>query len=224
MTSYLTLSMRVSSLLFCLMIAFNTKAQYIIKTKLGVNLTRVRIPDPDNWPYYADLQVLKIGLQAGAGIEYNLNSFFTAEADLLYTQKGLKDTTHMQYFRVNGEKGFAYNFHYIELPVLVHFKVDDHLKLGAGASVSYLFKTQYYLDGKKRKNSSINYSNFDFGLVAEASWTIKRFEAGARLTHGISNVKFKSKYFDPELASESKGTIGKNRAFQFYLNYLIKKK
>ena len=211
------------TLTFALQFCFVARAQYVIKPKLGFTLSRIKEPAHDpNYFYQPSYQVLKIGLQAGAGIEYGLNSFFTAEADILYTQKGLKDTTHLPSLTFFGsyEKGFRYRFHYIELPVLLHFKVDQHLKLGAGPSLSYLFKAEYFYGNKKKKNSNMDYSNWDFGLVGDASWTVKRFEAGARLTYGISKINLRSS--DPEF-STTVGATGKNRTFQFYLNYLIKK-
>lgn len=211
-------------LLLCLSVYFVGKGQIVIKPKIGLTLSRVNPPTPDFFYYQPNNQILKIGFQVGGGVEYNLNSMFTLEADLLYTRKGLRDTTHIRGPFINSYyKGYSYNFHYIELPVLIHFRVDNHLKLGVGPSVSYLVKAQYFLGGEKKNNSSIDYSNFDFGLLGDASWTVQRFEAGARFTYGLSKVDFVSKYFDPELPSQSAGTIGKNRTFQFYINYLIKK-
>lgn len=214
--------MKTFFLFFCLTACFCGEAQYIIKPKLGLSLSRIKAPiDPYS---YQNNQISKIGLQAGAGIEYELNTFFTTEVDLLYTQKGLRDTTHIRsMMRDSYYKGYTYRFHYVELPILLHFKVDKHFKLGAGPSLAYLLKAQYFLGGEKKNNSSIDYSNFDFGLVADASWTVKRFEGGARFTYGQSTVNFAAKTFDPEFPSASKGSIGKNRTFQFYLNYLIKK-
>ncbi len=215
---------KVLFLFLCLPVYFVGEAQFVFKPKLGFTLSKVKPPTPDVFYYQPDNQILKLGFQLGGGAEYNLNRVFTLEADLLYTRKGLRDTTHIRSFFIDSYyKGYSYNFHYIELPVLFHFRVDSHLKLGAGPSVSYLVKAQYFLGGEKKNNSSIDYSNFDFGLVGDVSWTVQRFEAGARFTYGMSNVNFESKYFDPEFPSQSKGTIGKNRTFQFYINYLIKK-
>jgi hypothetical protein len=215
---------KVLFLFLCLFVCFVGEGQIVIKPKIGLTLSRVKTPAPDFFYYQPDNQILKIGFQAGSGVEYNINSMFTLEADLLYTRKGLRDTTHIPGFgRYSYYKGYSYNFHYIELPVLIHFKVDNHLKLGVGPSVSYLVKAQYFLGREKKNNSSIDYSNFDFGLVADASWTVQRFEVGARFTYGLSKVDFVSKYFDPEFPSQSAGTLGKNRTFQFYINYLIKK-
>lgn len=215
---------RFLSLIFLLQSHFFATGQYVIKPKLGFTLSRIKEPPPDlNYFYQPSCQVLKLGLQGGAGIEYDLNSFFSAEADLLYTQKGLKDTTHLPSSTFFGyEKGFRYRFHYVELPLLFHFKADQHLKLGAGPSLSYLFKAEYFYGNKKKNNSNIDYSNWDFGLVADASWTVKRFEAGARFTYGISKTNCVRAYDDPELSTPV-GVIGKNRSFQFYINYLIRR-
>lgn len=206
-----------------LQFCFLAKAQYVIKPKLGLTLSRIKEPPADpNWFYPRSYQVPKIGLLAGAGVEYDLNPFFSVEADLLYTQKGLRDTVHISTFTFLGyEKGYRYRFHYVELPLFLYFKVDQHLKLGVGPALGYLFKAEYLYGNEKKKSSNINCSNWDFGLAGDASWTVKRFEAGARFTYGISEVKV-IKNYDPEFSIPYSIT-GKNTSFQFYINYLIKR-
>jgi hypothetical protein len=213
-----TFTLSASQLLF-----FFAGAQYVIKPKLGMSISRMKQPPPDFWGYSSH-QANKIGFQTGVGIEYDLNPFFSVESGLLYTQKGLKDTTTRGGRFLNSyDKGYTYRLHYVEVPLFLHFKVDNHLKLGTGASISYLVRVQYFLGGEKKNNSNIDYSNFDFGLLADASWTVKRWEAGARFTYGISQVKSTRKTYDPEFPTENAGVIGKNKTFQFYINYLIKK-
>lgn len=173
--------------------------------------------------YSANEQVSKARIQAGVAVELPFRKRLTLQPELLYTVKGMRDTFDVYYgpqSSASDFRGHQYNFHYLELPVLVRFS-DHNLRVGAGPSVAYLLYTKYRSSESMPFNIKKKYSKFDVGLNIEASYRIKMLEIGTRFTYGLLEVK-KLKNSDPEVYSDET-IIGRNRSLQFYLSYCLKK-
>ena len=209
-----------SSIFLCC--SFFSFGQVSIKPKAGVNITRMERPKADFW--WQDNQVSKVRLHAGVALEFPVYNKITLQAEVLYTQKGLEDTSHISSMFLNGNpyyKGYGYRLHYMELPVLFRVPFVNGIRLGVGPSISYLLAANYMLEGKKVRDMGASFSKLDYGLIGDLSYQFKNVEIGARYNYSLGTVKFVGEY-DPEFDTGGNKPLGKNRAFQFYLGYVIK--
>lgn len=204
-----------------LLVIFNTSfCQVLIKPKIGTAVSCMQKKLSD---YSFSQQVSKARIQAGIAVELPFKKRLILQPELLYTVKGLRDTVETfsrTWLSAPDFKGYLYNFHYLELPVLVRFS-DHNLRVGAGPSVAYLLHTKYHSSENMPFNIKKKYSRLDVGLNIEAAYRIKLFEIGTRFTYGLSDVK-QLKNANPEFYSDEV-IIGKNRSLQFYLSYCLNK-
>lgn len=149
------------SLIFVLfaLVSMVSYSQISWNTKVGVNLSNVtRIDDSK----------VKLGFQAGVGMEYALDEMWSVQPSLMFTTKG---------FKVKSEgKTLTANPMYLELPVMaaIRFAVEDgqNVVVKAGPYLAYGLGGKYKIGGEK----------FDFfGDKEFAGFSVKganRFDAG----------------------------------------------
>lgn len=212
--------MKLAFFIFFLLVLNPSFSQVLIKPKIGTAVSCMQTDLPD---YSANQQVSKARIQAGVAVELPFKKRFVLQPELLYTVKGLRDTFETfsrPWPSASDFKGYLYNFHYLELPVMIRF-LDHNLRVGAGPSVAYLFHTKYKSGENMPFNIKRKYSKLDVGLNIEAAYRIKLLEIGTRFTYGLSDVK-QLKNSNPEVYSDEV-IIGKNRSLQFYLSYCFNK-
>jgi hypothetical protein len=167
-------------------------------------------------------QVSKTGLHAGFGVGYKFKDIgLKLEGELLYTEKGMKDThaadsrNSMSYPPVFTT--LEYDFNYIQLPLIIKHTVLKNFNLGFGGSVSRLIRgssnvrENYYGD---------DYTRFDYGFLFDASYQWKKLELGARYDKSVSEIHIILK--DDSEFTTTNTLIGVNRVFQFYIAYSFK--
>jgi hypothetical protein len=205
-------------------------SQISIKPKAGIAFTTFQRPTDI---FYSDRnQVPKLRFHGGIALELPFRKNLLLQTELLYTVKGLWDTTRVYSSRsIPGStlpyyKGYGYNFHYIELPVLARIPF-DRFHIGAGTSIAYLLGADKVLGTTKTVEKTpfgdrkLKYSRIDLSLNGELTGSIKSFELGLRYSYSLTTVK-RLKDSDPEFyISDEK--LGKNRSLQIYLAYTIKR-
>jgi len=102
------------------------------------------------------------GLQAGFVVDFAAADWFHLQPGLMYIQKGMEDAD-----------GFSYTINYLELPLLLSFKISA-LRLNAGPYIGWNLKSAL---------SSIE--DFDFGLSTGVGFDIDMFYIGAFYDYGF---------------------------------------
>ncbi|ANE51304.1 porin family protein [Flavisolibacter tropicus] len=213
----LVLLLTITNVSFC---------QLTVTARAGINISHMQRPKPEGVAVRQDNQVVHIGYHAGASVALPVSKNLSIQTGLFYSLKGLRDTTHLSSWSLGGPayyKGYGYNFHYLELPVLIKAKLSDYIHLGVGPSLSYLVQVDEFLDEKKIGKRDLQLSKMDYGIVGELSYTKKRFEMGARYSYSLSSVRYERigsndpEFYNPYVEE----SIGKNRSVQFYVGYAL---
>jgi opacity protein-like surface antigen len=127
----------------------------------------------------------KFGFQAGGLLEYSFSSSFALQPELLYVNSGGKY-----------EEDVTFNFHSIQLPVNLKYKVGtENLKfyVTAGPYLSYV------ISGKLKQGpvsvdafsdeAGLSLKHFDFGLGAGLGIEfLNNYIAGVGYNYGLSNL------------------------------------
>ena len=138
----------------------------------------------------------------------------------MYSLKGFKAIDHSPY---TGDYEHGYDFHYVELPLLLRYSFSNNFRIGAGPYIAVL------VSGKEKVKSDFvfdletSFTKLDFGLNGDLSYAFKRFEIFARYNYGLRMV---TEVWDQDAeitGSGDKHEIGKNRTFQVGVAYLIRK-
>jgi|GEM_PF-4560007 len=86
--------MKRISVIFLVFFFNASYAQLVIKPKLGLSLAKMKRPEPGTFdPEFHTVN--KAGFLFGVAGEYSLNSKISLQIEILYVQKGLKDTSHI---------------------------------------------------------------------------------------------------------------------------------
>lgn len=103
-----------------------------------------------------DNPTARIGFALGGGVIFDACPIFDVEADLLYGTMGAD---------FNGKKD---NLNYIQLPIVLDFKITETGRLGIGPQLGYLLSAEFNGNDYKDSLNSIDYGfvfNAGFGIV-----------------------------------------------------------
>jgi hypothetical protein len=168
--------------------------------KAGLNISDIVMTNYINPDVESELNI-KMGLHAGAFLNSMVDEKIGVAGELLYSNKG---------FRANPN----INLHYIAIPLLVQYKLADHISAEAGPELSYLFSAR-----SKNGNESNIYNN-KFDLALDGGF---RFD-GPKL---VFTVRYSAGLFSVREALETNGTSGnekikfQNRVLQLSIGYKV---
>ena len=155
----------------------------------------------------------KIGWYGGGFASFSLRNKFYLQSELLYSSKG--ERTH---FRAGGDSKSSLRLNYINLPILIGYKIDSKTSLLIGPEFGYLITAQlkYYSDFF---DVTKNYpSKYDIGIDVGIKYLItKNVGSEIRYSYGLNTL-----YYVDELGTRHSERNGANRMFQIGVNYLIK--
>jgi len=127
----------------------------------------------------------KFGLQLGGVITHNFNSWFALQGEALYSLKGAEGTAE--------GITFAYNFNYLEIPILAKFKVGtfganfSRVNLNAGLYNAFKLSGEVKVAGETFDASGLE--SHDLGLVIGTDAFISRnLNLDIRYNLGITNL------------------------------------
>jgi hypothetical protein len=176
--------------------------------KGGINLSNLYVDDVKD-------ENVKVGLNAGFFAKLPLTRGFSIQPELLYSNKGAKET----YDNILGKGEYRFNLDYIELPVLAVINVGKNFNLHGGGYISYLAAVNIKdldSDGtitNVKDLSAENFHRIDYGLVGGLGVDIQKFTIGARYNYGLREVG-KSGSLSGDLTKNSK-----NSAINVYLGF-----
>lgn len=177
--------------------------------KGGVNFSNLFIDEVDD-------ENMRIGFHAGVYGEFLLPSgTIGIRPELLYSAKGAKGTYN--FAGIDGE--YKFNLDYIDLPVLLVFKLGDKVDIHAGPYVGYLINTSVTSEGDLGEYDEDidrdNFNSFDFGLSGGIAFNFNPVSVGLRYNYGLTKIA------DSDVADEVLGNA-KNGVGQVFISFNLK--
>jgi hypothetical protein len=144
----------------------NSKSVFTLKPTLGLNGCQIH---GDNYSGYD-----KLGLFGGVAVNARLNNKLSLDIGFYFSQKGARHNPNpakgdYSYYRVNLD--------YIDLPVLLRYKLNSAYFITVGPSIAYLVNY----------NENINYVDFT------GAYKFNKFETGVNI--GLGRKMLKEKMF-----------------------------
>ncbi len=189
-----------------LLIGYICYSQVSFGMKSGINIatTKGLFAFPKN----------RIGWQAGGFAVIPLHKKIFLQSELLYSTKGNGFNQINPFGAPNG----VYRFNYLNLPILLGYKIDKKTSAFFGPEFGYLTSVrEVYSD-----NDNFNVSNdfptkFDVGLGVGLNYKIiKKACIEIRYNYGFNTL-----YYVDAVGKRHSETKGANRVFQIGVNYLF---
>ncbi len=161
--------------------------------KTGLNLTKAVYLEKDIDELVKPYRKLKPGVAAGICVVQKLNPVMNVEADLLYSQKGLKFIQEPYRKSIN-------SMNYLELPISGQLKLTGnkstrlYAELGGFAGF-WLYGRYIYTDMATNQTSAVNvnfkdeyyqYSRIDYGVLTGLICDFKKTSVSFRYTHSLT--------------------------------------
>lgn len=202
-----------------LVLNLNNDAQTSIGIKSGINFSKAIYLNEYNEELIKPIRQLKPGFIGGIVIHQSLNEILSVQAEILYSQKGLKTEQIPHNTTIN-------SMNYIEIPLTGHYSIVKNrhtsLDLYVGGYSAYWIGGKYtitdYQTNVILKNEKVDftnpdytYSRVDFGLLLGAVYKAKKIDYFIRYTHSMTG----SSEFNTDAIS--------NRVISAGINYIILK-
>lgn len=192
----------ILTLSIILIISIPTYSQVSFGIKSGMNITTTKnlIAYPKN----------RIGFYGGGFVTIPLDKKLFLQPELLYSTKG--DKPYNEFSAPNS----TLRFNYLNLPILLGYKIDHKTSLLAGPELGVLTSALLKIYKNKKFDASKNYPNkFDAALDIGISYNaIKSIGIEARYSYGFKTLSYKD---DAGILHNQNG--GSNRVFQIGINY-----
>jgi len=206
------------SIFLYLSLPFFGFSQSCLKIKAGMNFSKAVYLNSEGDALIKPFRQLKPGIVAGIALQQSVNKILSVQAEILYSQKGLKTTQAPYNTTIN-------SMNYIEIPISGHYSLmkskHSYFNLYIGGFGAY------WLNGKYKRedwytgeiisekvdfhNPDYTYSRIDAGILAGAIYNIKNIDLFIRYTHSMTG------------SSELNTDALKNKVFSFGINYIILK-
>lgn len=104
----------------------------------------------------------KFGFQAGGFVNYDITDKFVGLLELKYIQKGkVKPGDPLE-----GTEKFKVALDYIQLPIIVQYKIGYKFRVELGLALGYLLQDRFYDSYGRYPNDQLSYSYYDFELAS----------------------------------------------------------
>ena len=149
--------------------------------KGGLNISNLYIDDVND-------QNARLGFHAGLYGQILSSETFAIQPELLFSTKGAK--ANHSGLVVNQE--VSYNLNYLDLPVLLVFKLGESVEIHLGPYASYLLSANISYEGalangvKELNKNSLK--SFDYGLAGGLGMNFGNVEVGARYNYGLVEI------------------------------------
>lgn len=195
---------------------FSLYSQTSIGIKTGINLSKAVYLNNNSNNLIKPIRKLKPGFVVGFFFHKKLNKILAVQAEIIYSQKGLKTKQEPHNKTVN-------TMNYFETPFSGHYSLFENSLSSLGIYIGAY--AAYWTDGKykytdlassqtvKRKvdfnNENYKYSRIDYGVFAGIVYHMRKTDIFVRYTHSMSGS-----------SSENTDALS-NKVFSFGINYLI---
>lgn len=155
--------------------AQNEVGQVTLQPKVGMNLATIT-GDGD--------QKMKVGLLAGAELEYGIAENFGLDFGVLYSMEGCR-------FKEDGmDKSLKYNLDYINIPILAQFYPAKGFAIKAGIQPAFNVRHKASHDGDTVDMKDLGYEvkSFNFSIPVGLSYEYQCFVLDARYNIGVTKL------------------------------------
>lgn len=174
--------------------------QATLGIKAGLNISDVVMTNYINPDVESDLG-LKLGLHAGVFLSGDITESLGLSGELLYSDKG-----------VNG--GSNVHLHYITLPLMIEYRLTDHISAELGPEPGYLFSAT-----SRYGNAANTYSNkLDLALDGGFRLDTHKMVFGIRYCVGLLSVREPVEVVGPSGPEKIKY---QNRVLQLSMGYKL---
>jgi hypothetical protein len=146
--------------------------------KGGINASNLYVDDVDD-------ENARIGFHVGFYGQMAPSEAITLQAELLFSTRGAEDHYSDGVF----EQEVKYNLNYIDLPLLVVFKVGESVEFHAGGYASYLVGANISYDGDFANGEDEidrdHLKQYDLGLAGGVGVNFGAIQVGARYNYGL---------------------------------------
>jgi hypothetical protein len=166
--------MKKSHLLILLVtfISINLSAQTYFGFKVGANFANF-VGDVEN-------NAIKPSFHVGGVAEIQITDVFSVQPEILFSMQGYQD---------KDDSLIKYNYHYVNVPLMVKYFVGENVSIDAGPQVGLLLyskRSNGHEDLDDLKDAS---NSFDYGMNLGASYEMNNgIFMSARYYYGLANV------------------------------------
>jgi outer membrane immunogenic protein len=193
-------------LLSTLFASIIVNAQFNIGIKAVVNASSIKIE--------GNTSDAKFGFAGGAYAEYYLTSQLGITAELLYNEKGGRETS--------ADGDIKTNLNYLSIPVLFYFEPIRNLKFGLGPELAFLLTAKAKGDSLATTDVKKYFQSFDKALAFGGAYSFGRFGITARYVAGFDGITTLT-FTDPDSGNEVTKKAGRNNVIQFALSFKLNK-
>jgi len=202
-------------LLFLFFVIVKSQAQIHVGFKAGLNYVNNVSVHPQ-----VELGIeskYRLGYHAGVFAEVGINDKFSLAPELLISDKGFKYPDDLS------GKGGKIHLTYINMPILLGYKIIDKLTVEAGPELGAKLSAKAKMVPETNDVSSVWDNALDFGMAAGVKYRIfGKWLIGARYIHGLTSVMKKAAFFDGnENYTGEKLFKRQNRTFQISCAYML---
>lgn len=155
----------------------------------------------------------KIGIQGGMFVNTILYNNIGFQFELKYAGKGAQKVTSTDNILT-----YKMSLHYIDLPVMITYTIEEHIVIDLGLVSGYLFARHGEKDGYVYQDEDFEeFRKIDFAWLAGVNYKItKNFIINARYSYSLRPIR------NVEVADTSYGLIGRTLGYTsgLYNNFL----
>jgi Outer membrane protein beta-barrel domain len=169
--------------------------------KAGVNLAQVTGRSFNNG--------YQTGFSGGAFAELKINSRWDVQPEVLYAQTEVTTSNEFYYTsnpQFDGIPNRTISLNYINVPILISYKLLPVLSIQAGPSFGFLMSTSENI----MTSNQDAFKTTDFSVVGGAQVNLSRVKLGARYSYGLSDI-----------SKVTPTDTWKNQNIQVYIGFLL---
>jgi len=163
----------------------------------------------------------RMGFQVGIIAQEQMSNKVYVRSELFYSLKG---------YRIRDKQRTTRNpvsFHYINLPVLVGYKLSSDFSAFLGPQVGYLAAVNIKSDNGETSDNLRNagdYNQYDLGIGAGVDYTITpRISVDLRYNYGLTNI-LDGNLIDSSGNEKESELLKNNRTIEISFNYFFRPK
>jgi len=156
----------MGAMLVCGLVA---NAQFILTPQVGATLSTLTDTNDSK---------MKVGIVAGANLEYPVTAALSFSGGLLYSMQGTKIK----------DEDDAIKMDYLNIPVLAQYKIADGFKIKAGVQPGFLMSAK---KGSKDLKDEDECKTFDLSIPMGISYEFSDFVIDARYNLGLTKTNKK---------------------------------
>ena len=170
---------KITFILTVLLFSYNLNAQVYYGFKVGANISNI---SGDN-----SYDGMKGAMHVGTVAEIIVSDLFSIQPELLYSMQGSQDSD---------DSSLKNNNHYITVPIMIKYFINETMSIDAGPQIGYLLFAQTSNGWEEWVDTKDQLNAFDYGFNIGASYEMDNgMNINIRYNYNFANI-YKSNDFD----------------------------